>query len=231
MAKYRIHVIKVPTGVKKDNETDEGDEFFPYSHYNDFNHDPNFIPIIYKNFFILKCEDNFKLKPNVQKKPRNRVDIYMPIISAIEISQFIISNFGHGNVAGSSLINPEDYRSGDQTLPIINGSKMLKNIMCKVNIGGYTMKNKNATMFIDDEEPNEGHIEMQGQELHLGILMPYPSGKLDNSKIFRENVPYSELRVHGENNPIKKSKGSVELIFTDKVSKNFASTLLEMFSE
>lgn len=82
---HRIHVIKVPT---------TNNELFPYSHYNDYNHDPYLNAYKKDGELVIECEDLFKLKPNVQSKKRNRIDIYIPSKSALDLGVEIVSFSG-----------------------------------------------------------------------------------------------------------------------------------------
>lgn len=214
---YRIHVLKVPTTNEK---------LFPYTHYNDMNHDPYFKVRVQKGMLILECIDLFKLKPNVQAKKRNRIDVYIPGYSAIELGSKIIEIFGPGDIAELNKIDPELYRVGSQTLPIIKESRNVNYFEAYIKIGGYIAGGNNGRVFVDLEEPNEGHIEMLGPEVHLGIPIQSVSGKMDMNLIFEENVPDVEIRVEGETNPVKKSKGAVLIVLNDIEARNLATTLI-----
>ena len=216
--KHRIHVIKVPTKIKS---------LFPYSHYNDVHHDP-FLSVNSKDGQIeLVCEEMFKLKPNVQKAPRNRIDIYIPLEAGVSIATEIEGYTGAGIEAESTTVSPERFRIGEQTLPQIKASKKIDFSNTQVCIAGYTIIQNEGRIFIDSEEPAEGHIEMKGPEIHLGIDLRNCTveGNKDMEEIIYEDVPEGELRVGNEKNPIEKARGIVKIILSEDDAKKLAHTL------
>lgn len=218
---HRIHVIKVPTT--------RGD-LFPYSHYADQGHDP-MLEVLFDHELCLTCTDLFKLKPNIQSYPKDRIDIYVPYSAAASISDEIASYFGLGQLAHRSATSPEAFRQGSQTLPLIGGSRFIPYSWARVEIAGYTVtKNdplQKQRVYIDQEWPNEGHIEMKGPEVHLGVDLKNCSfqGGLDYALIREFVVPERELRTGGEKNPINKAVGTVTIAFDRNNARALAATL------
>ena len=215
---YRIHLIKVPTTV---------DGLFPYSHYNDQYHDPFLQINIFNNKVVVNCKDLFKLKPNVQQYRKNRIDIYIPYDSAVQIANEIEGIAGRGTLAGPALSSPEDYRRGPQTLPIITQSRKIMFSSANVTIAGYQITQTDGRVFIDTEEPNEGHIEMKGPEIHLGIELKNCSisGQKNHDLVTKMNVPENELRVNNEQNPIETARREVCIVFDIPNARSLAATL------
>lgn len=219
MQRRRIHVVKVPTRL---------DNLFPYSHYADEGHDPFLDPKIENDRLILVCEDLFKLKPNVQTSPRLRIDIYIPGQAALGLGVDIVEVFGPGNIAELANVNPEDFRRGPQTLPRIDEARKVRFAHASMSIAGFNISGGPGNVYIDRERPNEGHIEMQGPEVHLGLPLNPANiqGNLDMSLVQFIHVPTSEIRVRGETNPVKKAQGTLKLFFVPTQARDLASTLL-----
>lgn len=218
MKKRRLHVIKVPTNNQR---------IFPYSHYNDVGHDPYIIAQLNdRNDVILTCQDIFKLKPNVQVNPKTRVDIYMPGLTGMELGNDILRLVGVGNIAELSNVNPEDFRKGPQTLPLIDESRSVRHQNTNMNIAGTSISGEFGSVYIDRERPNEGHIEMKGPEIHIGIPLLNVFGSIDLNYTSKYNVPVEELRVSGESNPVTKADGVLSITFNKVQAQNLAATLL-----
>lgn len=213
----RIHIIKMPTNTG---------ELFPYSHYNDKNHDPYLVVDKEDDKLVMICEDSFKLKPNVQRKKLTRVDIYIPKYAALQLGDDIKEYFGEGIMADNNSINPENYRIGEQTLPIIMDSKQIKYCNARFDIAGFTVEGVNKNIYIDLENPNMGHREMIEQEIHLGIPLEKVNGILNNEMVWKETVPNSEIRVRGEVNPVKKANGVFKIKLDRNEAKKLATTLI-----
>ena len=215
---HRIHIIKVPTNNR---------DFFPYSHYSDINHDP-FLQIREEDGLIcLFCEDLFKLKPNVQQYPKNRIDIYLPHNSSFDIADELEEIVGTGTIAAMANASPEYYRRGRQTLPIISDSRKIYFHSIEVAIAGYEIRQYSGSVYLDCESPNEGHIEMKGPEVHFGIPLDNCTirGGKDETEIIYERVPDSELRVGTERNPIPKARGAVRVFLDVENARSMVSTL------
>ncbi|MEK3907873.1 hypothetical protein [Oceanobacillus sp. FSL W7-1309] len=217
MTPRRIHVIKAPTN----NRT-----VFPYSHYSDEGHNPLISAHIENNHVILTCEDLFKLKPNVQQNPRTRVDIYMPGYAGLELGNDILALVGAGNIAELTTVNPEDFRNGPQTLPLIDEARRVRQHQTMMNIAGCTINGNSGPVYMDRERPNEGHIEMVGPEIHLGIPLSKVNGTIDLAQTREYNVPETELRIIGESNPVRKAYGRLTISFEIQQAQNLAATLI-----
>lgn len=216
---HRIHVIQIPTTQNS---------LFPYSHYADQGHDPYLTVFWDSGILYLKCEDLFKLKPNIQRSPRDRIDIYIPHNAAVSLGTEISGYVGTGMLAGDSGTDPERFRRGRQTLPLMDSSKSLYYDTAYVSIAGYTLSQNFGRVFMEPERPNTGHIEMKGPEVHLGFDLRgcAVTGGKDLSLIQPVSVPASELRAPGEHNPVEKAMGEVLISFDLENAKKLGSTLL-----
>ena len=71
---------------------------------------------------------------------------------------------------------------------------------------------------------------MVEQEVHLGIPLQIVKGRLDESLIISEVVPLSEIRVKGEANPVKKSRGIFTIEIRKEQARKLAATLIKFGS-
>lgn len=214
---FRLHVVKVPTKLRS---------LFPYTHYADNGHDPKLVCHYDEEMLTLECVDLFKLKPNVQSKPRNRVDIYMPGEAALKLGVQIISLYGKGEIAALSNIDPNLFRKGPQTLPRIDESRRVRHKYSEMIIAGFKVVGESGPVYVDIERPSEGHIEMKGPEVHIGVPLSSVDGNLNKDLIELVTIPETELRVEGEKNPVKKSMGQLRICFEIAEARNLATTLL-----
>lgn len=217
MPSHRAHVVEVPTTSL---------DLFLYSHYADQGHDPQLAVELSGGAVILSCEDVFKLKPNVQAKPRNRIDIYIPGAAALSLGVDIVALVGAGQLAELALVDPEAFRKGQQTLPHIGESRQVTCSSAEVSLAGCQVRGQNCRVFLDRERPHDKHIEMKGPEVHLGIPLAQVAGALDPTQINKVTVPDAELRVVGEHNPVRKAKGRVLVSLPPEQARNLAATLL-----
>lgn len=222
MEKDIIHVIKVPTTHKR---------LFPYSHFSDEYHSPFFSITSTDDYLSLEVRELFKLKPNNQKQPRNRVDIYMPVSTALSIGEQIITKYGPGQLAELNSINPENFRAGPQTLPVINEARTVKYLDVQFNIVGISLEGKNGRIYVDDEAPAEEHVEMKGKEIHFGIQLQTITGNIDNRFLLLRKVPDTETKVEGERDPIFKAIGYFKVTIDIENARNLASTLIHYCKE
>ncbi len=215
---HRIHVIKVPT-------TDR--TLFPYSHYADAGHDPRLQVKAEGTDVVLECDDVFKLKPNVQQRPLNRIDIYLPGDAAEALALDIVALAGPGDVPALAGVDPEASRQGRQTLPVIRETRAVSYKRAGAQVAGMTAAGENGTVYVDNELPNEGHFEMKGPEIHLGIPLDSVRGTMDLSTTREVTVDPSELRVAGETNPIRKAAGRVGIRLDQRNAARLAAALLK----
>lgn len=216
--KHRLHVVKVPTAVKG---------LFPYSHYADAGHSPTLELQPAPDGIRLLCADVFKLKPNVQRSPRTRIDMYMPGDAAMGLAAELVPLVGRGRVARAAGVDPNDFRAGPQSLPIIAEARQLWCARADVSIAGLVVTGGVGTVYLDRESPNEGHVEMKGPEVHIGVpLRAGVSGSFDPRLVQRIEVPAEELRVAGERNPVPKAIGIVRIEFDLRQAADLAATLL-----
>lgn len=217
MPPRRLHVVKVPTII---------DNLFPYSHYSDVDHNPMLSVSLLGDQVILTCNDLFKLKPNVQQNRKIRIDIYMPGFAGFELGNDILALVGIGNIAELAPVDPEAFRVGPQTLPLIDETRRVRHQLTEMRIAGCLIQGNPGPIYIDRERPNEGHIEMVGPEIHLGIPLTNVRGTIDITQTRNYHVPENELRVRGEVNPIKKALGSLDIFLNVNEAQNLAATLI-----
>ena len=218
MENTQIHVIKVPT---------DNDFIFPYSHYSDEHHNPFFMVNTKNNNLKLEVRDLFKMKPNYQTCPKNRIDIYIPVSTALYIGDKVIRNFGAGELGELNNIDPENFRGGPQTLPKISESRKVFLKYAEFTILGITYVAQNTIMYIDNEKPAAGHVEMKGKEIHFGIPLFDQYGKLDKRFVIYRETPDNETKVYGETKNGKKAIGYCQLKFNQDNARNLASTLIK----
>jgi hypothetical protein len=174
----------------------------------------------------LSCGDLFKLKPNVQQSPRNRIDIYMPGTAAAELGADILALSGPGDVAELSDVNPDDFRRGPQALPKITESRTVTHRGAGIRIAGVEVSGSRGAIYLDQEAPQDGFIEMKGPEVHIGVPLQSTGGSLDPASITAVDVPSGEIRVLGEKNPVNKADGEVWIRLDQKNAADLAATLL-----
>ena len=214
---HQLHVAKVPTS---------NPQLFPYSHYADAGHNPQLQVEEIADGIRLVCSDLFKLKPNVQQNPRTRIDLYMPGESAASLGADILAVVGAGNIAELAQVDPEAFRSGPQALPVINEARRVSHSGADVEIAGYLVAGRPGSVYLDQEAPSEGHIEMRGPEVHIGVPLTEVTGDLDTHRVVRVDVPVGELRVGGERNPNTKAEGVIRVAFAEASAADLAATLL-----
>jgi len=218
----KLHLAKVPSVNRS---------FFPYCHFNDRDSSGPYLDVLFdkisRNVQLLIYGDA-KLKPNIQKSPRNRIDIYMSVDTAATISQSLKKLCHESKTLGQALsetnVDPEASRAGPQTLPQIE--KQYKATVSNIHgtCGGYSFS-KATTIYLDHEKPDTNHVEMVGEERHLGIPFYQLSGEEDTNLISLRDVPESELRVQGERNPVKFTKLNISIIMSLEQACNFAETI------
>lgn len=197
---HQLHVIKVLTKELS---------FLPYSHYRDEGHNPHLEIKSDGTNLVLECNDLFKLKNNYQSNPQNRMDIYMPYYTALNLGTEILRMFGEGKLAQISWSDPDAFRKGPQTLPLIEESRQLEYLRAGMKIGEQMIYNElGGRIFVDREKPNAGHVEMEMPEVHLGLELNFPKipGCIDKEG--------------------KKSYGKVKITLDKENAQNLAQTLL-----
>ena len=215
----RVHVIKMPT---------RNNDIFPYSHYKDNNHNPYLEVEKVDENLIITCKDRFKLKANFQENPKFRVDIYIPKGAAALLADEIEERFGAGVVGDDALSNPNDYRVGKQTLPIIEKSKVIRYNEASFKIAGIEAKGNKKPIYIELESPNKNHIEMVEQEVHLGLPLDKLYGELNSRLITQEE---NDANKYGRKGIIKKADGIFKIKLNEGEAKKLAATLKFLVSQ
>lgn len=177
---HRLHVLKIPTTRQSDVFEDN---LFPYTHYSDAGHDPRMTVHAEGGQVLLRCSDRMKLHPNYAQNLRNRADIYMPGDGAASLALSIVAMTGPGDVAELADVDPEAARRGRQTLPYIREARRVRCSSFRASIAGCVIEGGDTPLYIDDEAPGEGHIEMMGPEVHIGIPLDQVSGRLDTGQV------------------------------------------------
>jgi hypothetical protein len=225
MPPRRIHLVKVPTGRR--GRPEQGG-LFPYSHFQDQNHDPHISAGLSAGSLVLRIATPFKLKPNVQVRDLNRIDIYMPQGSAVALAADIAELFAYGAVPPVTAANPNRARQGPQALPHIHRAFELPNSGARVTVAGYTVTGDGGRTFVELESPAAIHVEMGGYEVHVGVPLQRVIGVLDVAQTWQEHVPNAELRVEGEANPVRKADGAVRVRFSAGEAARLAAGLREL---
>ncbi|HEX8456359.1 MAG TPA: hypothetical protein VF656_03475 [Pyrinomonadaceae bacterium] len=217
MPPRRIHVVQAAPSAR---------DFFPYSHYRDQGHNPLLNSTTEGDNLVLVSEDIFKLKPNVQMNPKTRIDIYMPGEAAMGLGVDIVEQFGPGEVAELSQVNPDDFRRGPQRLPLIRGTRSVRHSGTELRIAGCVIGGNSGPIYVEHEAPDRVHVEMEGPEIHIGISLQYVRGEINQDLVEMVNVPVGELRVGNERNPIRKANGVLRVILAPPQARNLAATLI-----
>ena len=173
---HRLHVLKIPTTRQSDAFEDN---LFPYTHYADPGHDPRMEVLTEAGRLVLRCSDRMKLHPNYMTKPANRVDVYMPGTGAASLAVAIVAVTGSGDVAELADVDPEAARSGPQPVPYVREARRVFCSSFEASIAGCRIESRRSELYIDNEAPREGYIQMMGPEVHLAIRLARVSGQLD----------------------------------------------------
>ena len=217
-----------PLNLLRGSTTDPA--FLPWSHRLDAGHAPSLEVRAAGNTVVLGGEDVYKLKPNTQVKPKDRIDIYLPKESALGLAYDIESFTGTGHLAELAGVDPEGARMGSQLLPKMSGnSYRVAHVGVELGVAGRTLGTTvGDDFYVDLEAPQNIHREMAklGRAVHLGIRNLSLGGVLDPAEIRRVNVPESELR--GENNPVRKAKGTFRLVLAPGQARSLAATFRDL---
>lgn len=220
----RVHVVKVPSTEQ---------DFFPYSHFADEHSAGPVLELFMDGLSggYLRVSGLAKLKPNFQTNPKLRIDLYGPHHGLINIANSIIHVFGHGDKREQAAVDPEKYRLGPQTLPVIEQQYRL----AVSNVEGKCYKyffTGAQSVYFDHEFPKSDHIEMKGKEFHLGIPLKSITKLDSNLGTVEHNVPEVELRKpHIESNPVTFSPLTIRISFTADELRDFASTVLDSYNQ
>lgn len=95
----------------------------------------------------------------------------------------------------------------------------------EMHIAGSVIYGKAGTVYLDRERPAEGHTEMVGSEVHLGIPLSNVEGPLNENQIGMYQVPQHELQS-GEINPLRNALGFIRLSFEINQAQNLPATLI-----
>lgn len=173
---HRLHVLKIPTDRAS---LVFADNLFPYTHYRDPGHDPRIEAVPAGAGVVLRCVDRIKLHPNYMCRPQNRADIYMPGDAATALAMDIVAVTGPGPVPELAAVDPDAFRRGPQTLPRILRTRMAACSGFRATVAGCVIASGRTPVYVDNEVPREGHVEMIGPEVHLGIRLAGVHGRLD----------------------------------------------------
>lgn len=220
----RVHVVKVMTG---------DDDWILYSHFSDEGHNPTlsiarittgqYGPGLYLHF-----HDLCKLKPNFQQRRLRRLDVYMPPATATAIRSFILDSFGSAETLTRALTDPGAFVGGPGVLPKIHDSFIAEASLAVATGSSFRAARRPARVFLDHETPAEGHIEMQGSELHLGVPDLFQTAKISQAAAIPVDVPDGELR-RGQRNPVYKADGDIHLLFYQEEAQRIGATLAQMY--
>jgi len=222
----RVHVFKIMTGE---------DPWILYSHFSDQGHNPTMTAAVlqggeYDGALYLHIFDICKLKPNFQERKLLRLDIYVPTTTAIALERFIAATFGHGQGLDRTTADPGDYVGGPGVLPEMHGSFQGRAASVLAQGSRFEASSRAARVFLDNEAPAEGHIEMQGPELHMGVPDLTQVSTVAQASATPTDVPVGELR-RDQSNPVYKAPGVVHIVFDRDQAQRVGATLARMFSD
>ena len=227
---HRLHVLKVPTTLVGYTLATS---LFPYTHYADAGHDPLIEVVGGEKEIMLRCRDVAKLHPNYQSHPRNRLDIYMPGDAAFNLALDIVAFTGARSVPELAAVDPEAYRRGPQTLPKIQATRRASCSRARATIAGIRVHSGPTPVYVDNETPNEGHVEMKGPEIHLGIPLNEVDGVFDPSSVRNSGLWQSpSMRTFSPrtdailDRPAPTTPIDVEIVFGTEAAAVFAACLL-----
>lgn len=203
------------------------DGFLPYSNWADRDHDPQLAFRSQNGQIVLRSEPLFKLKPNLETKTKNRVDLYLPPGSAQELAADVVSTIGPGGTPNLSGVDPEYFRQGDKQLPEIGDRAIITYESAELAILGYTASGANNRIFVEVESPRPSFGEMDSPALHLGIELTESAGAIDDSKVSKVDVPVGELRTGDEQNPIARAPGAFEMKLPNSKARSLAASIID----
>lgn len=220
----RLHVVKVPS---------QDETFFPYLHFADAESAGPMLELLIndtKTEVFIRVAGAAKLKPNVQKNPKLRIDVYGPHTTALRLATAIKANLvGTGTVLVTTSENPEKSRIGPQTLPLIDKKYKVPLAGATGSCSGFFFSEAKC-LYFDHERPNDGHVEMAGPEMHIGVPLLQLVGAFDPNLVISREVPESEVRVRGETEVVRFSPLEAQLTLTKQNALNFAETILDSYS-
>ncbi len=220
----RVHVIKIMTGR---------DPWILYSHFSDRDHNPTITAAVcdggeYDGNLYLRIADICKLKPNFQNRQLLRLDVYVPTTTAQALEKFIATNLGHAEALGHAAANPGDYVTGAGILPKMGQSFQACAALVLAEGSQFRALGESSRVFLDEESPAEGHVEMQGSELHIGVPDLKQISSVAQGAATQTEVPSTELK-RDQANPVYKAQGDIHLVFNSEQSMRIAATLAHMF--
>lgn len=219
----RLHVVKVPS---------QDQTFFPYLHFADAESAGPLLELLLNESnseVLIRVVGAAKLKPNIQTNPKLRIDIYGPHTTALRMAEAMKANLiGAGVGLASTPDNPEKSRIGPQTLPLIDKQYKVPLADAEGGCSGFIFSGSKC-LYFDHERPNDGHIEMAGPEMHIGVPLRNLAGANDPKLIISREVPESEVRVRGETKIVRFSPLEAQLTLTKQNALNFAETILNSY--
>lgn len=204
-----------------------------YSHGGDVDHNPEVNSAVINSNIVLTFRTLFKVKRNPATQQKNRIDVYMSIDNAIQLSAEI-----QALVAGVtpdlpqlSNADPNATRQGSMALPHIIWARYLRGESAEaMSASGLLLRRQNPYVNIDLEEPHATHVRMRDREVHLGIGLDAPSNPHDPSqRVTQIVVPDSELQSPpgrpAETNPVPKTLGGARVVLTPPRAAGLAAVL------
>lgn len=200
-----------------------------YCHRSDLNHNPNIVVEQTDRGIRLFAENElFKVKANPQSK--DRIDIYVSLQSARALGLAILP-YVNGIIPippRNNRIDPAVFRQGNMQLPVIVAAHTVRllNGGYRTSSGLYSSLPKDGLLYVDIEGPNDNHIMMVDQELHLAFRVGPPRGSHNTASAQLVMVPESELQKGTkEKNPVPKIEGSVWMDLEPRAAAGLAQLL------
>jgi hypothetical protein len=213
VAKHQAFLVMVGTKLR---------DLHPYSNGRDEGHDPTLRATLEGSHLVLTCQDTFKLKPNLQRNPKTRADIYLPQGSAIQLADDIRRLVGEGEIGQLVPTDPGAARRGSRALPQMSETRMVRHLRFSMVIAGYTIPAGPGRTYCNLQWPDISHTMMSQPSVHLGVKFDVMddtvNGKRDSALI---------RYIDGEN----KAKGTMRLSLSLEHAPSLAATLRHFGSQ
>lgn len=144
--------------------------FYCMAHANDKGFTPHIVTLMTDNACQLVVASNFKLK--TIRKPEaaiNRIDIYMPPMSANSLGEAIASKYGKGDLNIQEGL-PERTWNQQKHIPKRHEAYFADCTSISANVGGRALFCPDSSrVFLDSEDPRDDFTVMNDREVHIAF--------------------------------------------------------------
>ena len=150
--------------------------FYAYANSSDNHYLPDARILSVGNSAYLLLSSDFKLK-KIEKKWRNRIDVYMSMKEAAKLGRIIKEAIGASTPTPTNA-DPNANKQGDMELPDIDGTKYQTGIYSLfADVAGkhysYLDETGSTGIFIEREIPKPEHKVMDEREIHFGCTLQF----------------------------------------------------------